>query len=324
MRRKLGDTLNFDEVDDGASSVSEAGDDERGVNALEKVLLWMSKKLEQPQPEAPLVSLPSHLPSQPYNFLVADPDLLTEALHLEECGGGMLAAKDDKPRVHASSAIQPRHIWSSKNLHSHLNWLEQSVPQVEGSARSWIDAFFFRASAMVGEGERMIWNIEHPIPNTTVRPTATTILAGQIDYSAVVAMIILLVLRVHSDLRTGSIMEDARMISVCELIKGEHAAAGQDTRINYTGRLLPSGFFVVEAKPTDARPRLKDHISQAVSELYACATVLQMRGALTNGHDWVFIIVRLNEDAAGGNFKRSYPMSLWILEPFGLTMYSFQ
>ncbi|KAF9023498.1 hypothetical protein BDZ89DRAFT_1069869 [Hymenopellis radicata] len=311
----LRDTLTFEEVDEGAS-VSEAGDEERVVRSLETVLLWMSKKLEQPQSEAPLVSLPSHLPTQPYNCLVADPDLLRKSLHLAECGGGMLAAKDDKPRVQASGAVQPRHIWSSKNLHSHLTRLEQSVPQVEGSARSWIDAFFFRASAMVGEGKRMILNIEHPIPHTTCRPTAMTILAGQVDYSAFVA----------NDHIARSIMDDARMMSVCQLIKGEHAAAAQGTRESTTARLLPSGFFVVEAKPTDARPRLMDHISQAVSELYACATLLHqkfLRGALTNGHDWVFIIVRLNEDAPGGRFKRSGSLTLRLdKEGRAVTKYS--
>ena len=41
---------------------------------------------------------------------------------------------------------------------------------------------------MVPEGMRMVLNMEHTIPATVVRPTTTTTaLAGQIDYSAVVA-----------------------------------------------------------------------------------------------------------------------------------------
>lgn len=59
--------------------------------------------------------------------------------------------------------------------------------QAAASARSWIDAFFFRASALVSEGKRMVMNMEHTIPSTRVFPTAMTTLAGQIDYSAIVA-----------------------------------------------------------------------------------------------------------------------------------------
>ncbi len=33
----------------------------------------------------------------------------------------------------------------------------------------------------------MVLNIEHTIPTSTVRPTAMTTLAGQINYSAIVA-----------------------------------------------------------------------------------------------------------------------------------------
>lgn len=40
---------------------------------------------------------------------------------------------------------------------------------------------------MVPEGMRMVLNMEHNIPATVVHRTTTTTLAGQIDYSAVVA-----------------------------------------------------------------------------------------------------------------------------------------
>ncbi len=40
---------------------------------------------------------------------------------------------------------------------------------------------------MVPTGMRMVLNMEHTIPTTVVHPTTFTTLAGQIDYSAVVA-----------------------------------------------------------------------------------------------------------------------------------------
>lgn len=38
--------------------------------------------------------------------------------------------------------------------------------------------------------------------------------------------------------------------------------------------MLPTGFFVVEAKPQGSKP-IYVHLPQAVSELYACATLLK-------------------------------------------------
>jgi len=40
---------------------------------------------------------------------------------------------------------------------------------------------------MVPEGMRMVLNMEHTIPATVVHSTTATALAGQIDYSAIVA-----------------------------------------------------------------------------------------------------------------------------------------
>ncbi|KAF9014374.1 hypothetical protein BDZ89DRAFT_455735 [Hymenopellis radicata] len=141
---------------------------------------------------------------------------------------------------------------------------------VQASARSWIDAFFFRASAIVSdsEGERMVLNMEHTSDHSDHSPDSHDDSGWQVDYSAIVAR----------EPIAQSILTDARMMTVCRLIKQENTAAARETQestSSTTRRLLPSGFFVVEAKPTDARPRLMDHISQAVSELYACATVLQ-------------------------------------------------
>jgi len=65
-----------------------------------------------------------------------------------------------------------------------------------------------------------------------------------------------------------------------------------------------TGFFVVEAKLHDPA----DHIPQAVAELFACAKHLDkqvVRGALTNGRDWIFLLVKLNDDRNGASFMQS-------------------
>ncbi|KAN0131834.1 hypothetical protein V8E53_010362 [Lactarius tabidus] len=67
-------------------------------------------------------------------------------------------------------------------------------------------------------------------------------------------------------------------------------------------------FFVVEAKAYGLRP----HIPQAVGELYACARHFQkkaLRGTLTNGQSWIFLIVRLNE-GDGASYIQSTEIKL--------------
>jgi hypothetical protein len=59
--------------------------------------------------------------------------------------------------------------------------------QTEASARAWIDAFFFRASAMLPENQRMVLSMEHVVPATTVSPSSLSTLSGFVDYTAVVA-----------------------------------------------------------------------------------------------------------------------------------------
>jgi hypothetical protein len=56
--------------------------------------------------------------------------------------------------------------------------------QAETSARAWIDAFLFRASAMLPPDKRMVVSMEHGIPFTTISPSS---LAGFVDYTVVVA-----------------------------------------------------------------------------------------------------------------------------------------
>jgi hypothetical protein len=59
--------------------------------------------------------------------------------------------------------------------------------QTEASARAWIDAFFFRASAMLPPNKRMVLNMEHIVPATAISPSSLSTLSGFVDYTAVVA-----------------------------------------------------------------------------------------------------------------------------------------
>jgi len=68
-------------------------------------------------------------------------------------------------------------------------------------------------------------------------------------------------------------------------------------------------FFVAEAKITSLG--FEEHLPQAIGEMYACAKHLKigiLRGALTDGHKWIFIIIVLNHDGKGAKYRWTSPI----------------
>jgi len=57
----------------------------------------------------------------------------------------------------------------------------------EDHARPWMDAFFFRTSAMVSSNKHMILSVEQVVQRTAVHPSSSTTLSGLIGYAAVIA-----------------------------------------------------------------------------------------------------------------------------------------
>ena len=92
------------------------------------------------------------------------------------------------------------------------------------------------------------------------------------------------------------------------------------------------GLFVTEAKQEGVS--LAQHVAQAVAEMYASAKYLMydlgfllmlftnvephltrkrnLRGALTNGHEWTFLILYLNEDGNGGTYSESPTIKIQV------------
>jgi hypothetical protein len=58
--------------------------------------------------------------------------------------------------------------------------------QTEAGARAWIDAFFFRATAMLSSDKRMVLTMEYAVPSVNIGPSNINI-SGLIDYAAIVA-----------------------------------------------------------------------------------------------------------------------------------------
>ncbi|KAI9509432.1 hypothetical protein F5148DRAFT_1187990 [Russula earlei] len=183
-------------------------------------------------------------------------------------------------RIAATAALGQSELWSSANLYRQLHLLESLVPRTtEASARAWIDAFFFRASAMLSPTKRMVLNMEHVVPATTISPSSLSTLSGFVDYTAIVG-----------SQRIAAILLRSPQLHILR----SH---------------MPSGFFVIEAKLSDP----SDYVPQAVCEMYACGKLLQkkvLRGALTNGRDWIFLLIKLDDNYDGASYNQSSVVQL--------------
>jgi hypothetical protein len=83
---------------------------------------------------------------------------------------------------------------------------------------------------------------------------------------------------------------------------------------------------------------LAQHVAQAVAEMYVSAKYLMydsgflptlftnveprltrkgiLRGALTNGHEWIFLILYLNEDGNGGTYAESPTIRIQVTDSY--------
>jgi len=190
---------------------------------------------------------------------------------------GRISLKSDvHERIATTSSLKEDNLWSSHNLYRQLNLLESLIARrTEAGARAWIDAFFFRATAMLSSDKRMVLTMEYAVPSVNIGSSNIN-LSGLVDYAAIVA----------NKKDANTFREDPRLLTIKRNM-------GDST-----------GLFVVEAKLHD----LADHVPQAVAKLFACAKHLDkqvVRGALTNGREWIFLLVKLNDDRNGASFMRS-------------------
>jgi len=203
-----------------------------------------------------------------------------EKLNITPDDKGIFLKSDHAQRAATTSVLGQDKLWSSLNFYRQLELLETLVPTTnEACARVWIDAFFFRASAMLPSDKHMVLSLEQVVPQITVRPSSSTTLSGFIDYTAVTAN------------------EKLAKIFLSDPILAKFRTT------------LPTSFFVAEAKVRSLQ--LTGHLPQAISEIYACAKSLKkniLRGALTDGHAWIFIILVLNSDGNGAKYRSSLPI----------------
>ncbi|KAG5640518.1 hypothetical protein DXG03_008228 [Asterophora parasitica] len=180
--------------------------------------------------------------------------------------------------VVTSQALGSDQLWSNDAMYRHLTFLANSFTAKNGtSARMVIDTLFFRSTAMVPPPQKIIVVLENQVPAVQPRQSEPDTISGIVDYTAVVVDSKIAKAYIH---RPPSIKKD--------LI----------------------GFFVAEAIDLEA------HLPQALLELVACAKHLgrsHIRGALTTGFEWCFIIVDLDADSEGAKYWVSQVI-VWMTE----------
>ncbi|KAI0032991.1 hypothetical protein K488DRAFT_85359 [Vararia minispora EC-137] len=211
-------------------------------------------------------------------------EVTLEGLDIVPAECPLLLDQDQIPAVVSDSADRAKgRIWSSDMLFRHLNMLNDfASPNVAG-ARLWINAFFFRVNAMLDSADKgLVLSLEQRL-DVPVGPR--TVLGGFVDYA---------VLR---GLKT------------------------------VTGRFFPSSdltlqrnrdslsFFVEEVKSFDVS--IEHFLPQTVGEMYAGMKAMQkdfIRGALTNGRTWIFIVVEAKE-SGGATYHRTSAINLFDPPP---------
>ncbi|KAM6502983.1 hypothetical protein JOM56_002960 [Amanita muscaria] len=139
---------------------------------------------------------------------------------------------------------------------------------------------------MVPPGKKMVLSIEQEVV-AEVKPKSLT-LGGYVDYTAIMAP-----------------PDDAAQIM------------GHPTFQNLKQNSEHATLFVSEAKLTSSE--LDKHIPQAICEMYACAKGLgkpTIRGALTDGQIWIFLLLKINPDGNGAIYAESEQLRLLATAPF--------
>ncbi|KAF9642126.1 hypothetical protein BDM02DRAFT_3124827 [Thelephora ganbajun] len=228
-------------------------------------------------------------PPKSLSFSKINFDDLEEKLNIFP-GGTLIIRSDHADRVPGSVAQGGDAYMSSEGMYRHLNLLENLVPRTvglnEAGTRLWIDTMFFCVSAMLSDEKRMVLNLGQRVPPVSVPmpgQARSLEIAGRIDYTA-------LTMNFH-----------------------EHHSFITNSLFQFIKRQDPSGLFVTEAKQEEVP--LAQQVARAVAEMYAPAKYLKknvIRGALTNGRDWIFLILYLNEDGGGGTYLQSRPIELQV------------
>ncbi|CAA7270372.1 unnamed protein product [Cyclocybe aegerita] len=193
---------------------------------------------------------------QSYSFSGMTGELLED---LKIQFSGTLALKGDAPgRGALTDNLGNDKLWSATTLLAHLRFLEELVPRCNVAAtRLWINAFFYRVSAMIPEHLKMALSIEqvvHKSPHT---------LSGFIDFTAAVMV----------PAQLGSFLERPVL------------------------RPNDSVLFVSEAKDVsiDLKKHIPQAVAEMLGCARRAGKKI-VKGVVTDGRSWIFLILTLQDD----------------------------
>ncbi|KAL0958604.1 hypothetical protein HGRIS_013944 [Hohenbuehelia grisea] len=220
----------------------------------------------------------SNLPGQRYSFSSITQD------HLDKMGISACGLLELKPEAISrgvkKDVLGADSLWSSDMLCRHLQFLEGLVPRNnEAAARLWINAFFYRVAVMIPTGANVVLSVEQVVPFITVSDTCARTLSGDIDCTAMVMS-----------------PQNAQPLSMNPVLR--HLRNDE------------SALLVSEAKGPDQL--LENHVQHTIGEILACARITGntiIRGVLTNGREWIFIVLKLN-DNGGGTYLQSDELTI--------------
>ncbi|EAU86394.2 hypothetical protein CC1G_05388 [Coprinopsis cinerea okayama7 len=183
-----------------------------------------------------------------------------------------------KPGVTSTSlsevdALEVDGIWSLDMLCRHLEFLECHVPrQSEDTSRQWIDAFLYLVAAMKPGGMNVVLNAGPQSSDPSDNPSLDTRCGGD-DWTVVATSLE----------KSAMLMRRPRL-----------QALDENDRVLFVSR---------DRGPNQV---LASYIPPAVRGMAACARRVgktTIRGVLTNGHEWIFLILTLHQDGVGGTYQ---------------------
>ncbi|KAJ2912169.1 hypothetical protein MD484_g8246, partial [Candolleomyces efflorescens] len=211
--------------------------------------------------------------SQAYSFSgVAEDHLVKMGI---SCSGLLELKPDAVARSVEADALGGDGLWSADRLYRHLQFLDGLVPQRnEASARPWIDAYFYRVATMTRSSSNMVLNVEQVVPSVPMSGQSLPPLSGYVGWTAI-----------------ATTAEKSKLFLRRPSLRDLESE--------------DSVFFVSEAKGPNKD--LVTHIPQALFEMCGCARLAgktSIRGAVTNGVEWIFLILTLG-NSGGGTYIQS-------------------
>ncbi|KAF9009584.1 hypothetical protein BDQ17DRAFT_1538991 [Cyathus striatus] len=221
--------------------------------------------------------LPQLLIIRPNLFSCAT-DKMLEKLNIHKPSSwASLVPYDYSKRLEICKMKGEDQLWSSRHLYHHLQLINKIICSNNERAvsRVWIEAFLFRASAMVPEGQGMFFSSDNGLAYSYY-----TVCVG-----------------------------DSTDMEVCKAMP--HLI---ERKICHAKTFVVIGFDDEQLSSDPDR-----YIPQAVWRLYWTAKKCgknTIRGALSNGPDWIFLILSLNEDGSA-SYQQSCSISAsFATEPF--------